>query len=41
MPTLLRCAHLSFIKAANEHGMLSTSDTEALSLGDQLMLMPG
>jgi len=41
MPTVWQRADLRYIKAADEHGLLSTSDAAALSLGDQLMLVPG
>jgi len=41
MPTLWQRTDLRYIKAADEHGVLSTSDAAALSLGDQLMLVPG
>ena len=41
MPTVWQRTDLRYIKAADEHGVLSTSDAEALSLGDQLMLVPG
>ena len=41
MPTVWQRTDLRYIKAADEHGVLSTSDAAALSLGDQLMLVPG
>lgn len=32
---------LRYVKAADEHGVLSTADAAALALGDQLLLVPG
>jgi hypothetical protein len=41
MPTAWHFAQLSFIEAVNEHGLFRIIDTASLSLGDELMLMPG
>jgi D-serine deaminase-like pyridoxal phosphate-dependent protein len=40
MPTVWRRDDLRYVKASDEHGVLAVSDG-ALSLGDQLMLVPG
>jgi D-serine deaminase-like pyridoxal phosphate-dependent protein len=41
LPTVWQRPDLRYVKAADEHGVLSTADAAALSLGDQLMLVPG
>ncbi len=41
MPTVWRRADLQYLKASDEHGVLATADAAAVSLGDQLMLVPG
>jgi len=41
MPTAWHFAQLSFIEAVKEHGLFRIIDTASLSLGDELMLMPG
>jgi D-serine deaminase-like pyridoxal phosphate-dependent protein len=41
LPTVWQRPDLRYVKAADEHGALATSDAAALSLGDQLMLVPG
>lgn len=41
MPTVWQRPDLRYVKAADEHGVLSTADAAALSLGDPLMLVPG
>ncbi|SES91097.1 DSD1 family PLP-dependent enzyme [Variovorax sp. OV084] len=41
MPTVWQRPDLRYVKAADEHGALATPDAAALSLGDQLMLVPG
>jgi D-serine deaminase-like pyridoxal phosphate-dependent protein len=41
MPTVWQQADLRYVKAADEHGVLSTADAAAVALGDQLMLVPG
>ena len=41
MPAVWQRPDLRYVKAADEHGVLSTADAAALSLGDQLMLVPG
>jgi D-serine deaminase-like pyridoxal phosphate-dependent protein len=40
MPTVWRRDDLRYVKASDEHGVLAVSNA-ALSLGDQLMLVPG
>ena len=41
MPGVWQRSDLRYVKAADEHGVLSTADAAALTLGDQLMLVPG
>lgn len=41
MPTVWQRPDLRYLKAADEHGVLSTPDAGALALGDQLLLVPG
>jgi D-serine deaminase-like pyridoxal phosphate-dependent protein len=41
MPTIWQRADLRYVKAADEHGVLATTDAAALSLGNVLMLVPG
>lgn len=41
LPTVWQRPDLRYVKAADEHGVLSTSDAGALALGDQLLLVPG
>jgi D-serine deaminase-like pyridoxal phosphate-dependent protein len=41
MPTVWQRADLRYVKASDEHGVLATADAAALSLGEQLMLVPG
>ena len=41
MPTVWQRGDLRYTKAADEHGVLATANAGALSLGDQLMLVPG
>ncbi len=41
MPTVWQRPDLRYVKAADEHGVLATTDAAALSLGDPLMLVPG
>jgi D-serine deaminase-like pyridoxal phosphate-dependent protein len=41
MPGVWQRQGLRYVKAADEHGVLAVADTAALSLGDQLMLVPG
>jgi D-serine deaminase-like pyridoxal phosphate-dependent protein len=41
MPTVWRRADLRYVKASDEHGVLATADDISLSLGEQLMLVPG
>lgn len=41
MPTVWQRPDLRYLKAADEHGVLSTADAATLSLGDQLLLVPG
>lgn len=41
LPTVWQRPDLRYVKAADEHGVLTTADADALSLGDQLMLVPG
>jgi len=41
MPSVWQSQGLRYVKAADEHGVLAIADTAALSLGDQLMLVPG
>jgi D-serine deaminase-like pyridoxal phosphate-dependent protein len=41
MPGVWRRDDLRYVKASDEHGVLDTADAAALSLGDQLMLVPG
>lgn len=41
MPTVWERADLRYVKAADEHGVLVTTDAAAVSLGDALMLVPG
>lgn len=41
LPTVWQRPDLRYVKAADEHGVLSTADAAALSLGEQLMLVPG
>jgi len=41
MPTVWQRKDVRYLKAADEHGVLATADATALSLGDQLMLVPG
>lgn len=41
LPTVWQRPDLRYVKAADEHGVLSTADAAALALGDQLMLVPG
>ena len=41
LPTVWQRPDLRYVKAADEHGVLTTADAAALSLGDQLMLVPG
>lgn len=41
MPAVWQRPDLRYVKAADEHGVLSTADAAALSLGDPLMLVPG
>jgi len=41
MPVFWQRPDLRYVKAADEHGVLATTDAAALSLGDALMLVPG
>jgi D-threonine aldolase len=41
MPTVWQRRDLSFVKAADEHGVLLAASTAAVSLGEALMLVPG
>ena len=41
MPTVWQRGDLRYVKAADEHGVLVTTDAAAVSLGDALMLVPG
>ena len=41
MPVVRQRPDLRYVKAADEHGVLSTPDADALALGDTLMLVPG
>ena len=41
MPGVWQRDDIRYVKAADEHGVLSTADAAALTLGDQLMLVPG
>ena len=41
MPGVWQRDDVRYVKAADEHGELSTDSAAALSLGDQLMLVPG
>jgi D-serine deaminase-like pyridoxal phosphate-dependent protein len=41
MPGVWKRDDLRYVKASDEHGVLDTADAAALSLGDQLMLVPG
>jgi D-serine deaminase-like pyridoxal phosphate-dependent protein len=41
MPTVWQRSDLRYVKAADEHGVIATSDAGALALGDTLMLIPG
>ena len=41
LPTVWGRPDLRYVKAADEHGVLATSDAAAVSLGDTLMLVPG
>lgn len=41
MPSVWQRAELRYVKAADEHGVLVTAEASELSLGDQLMLVPG
>jgi D-serine deaminase-like pyridoxal phosphate-dependent protein len=41
MPTVWQRPELRYMKASDEHGVVSTADAAALNLGDQLMLVPG
>lgn len=41
MPTVWQRGDLRYTKIADEHGVLVTADAAALSLGEQLMLVPG
>lgn len=41
MPVVWQRPELAYVKAADEHGVLSTPTPEALALGDKLMLVPG
>ena len=41
MPKVWQRTDLSYIKAADEHGVLSTINAASVNLGDQLMLVPG
>lgn len=41
LPTVWQRSDLCYMKAADEHGVLSTADAAALALGDPLMLVPG
>jgi D-serine deaminase-like pyridoxal phosphate-dependent protein len=41
MPTVWQRPDLSYVKAADEHGVIATPAAAALSLGDVLMLVPG
>ncbi|MDP3761978.1 MAG: DSD1 family PLP-dependent enzyme [Ramlibacter sp.] len=41
MPAVWQRPDLSYVKAADEHGVIATPASAALSLGDTLMLVPG
>ncbi len=41
MPTVFKRPDMRYVKAADEHGVLATTDAGAVSLGDALMLVPG
>jgi D-serine deaminase-like pyridoxal phosphate-dependent protein len=41
MPRVWQRPELRYVKAADEHGVLATTDAAAVSLGDVLMLVPG
>lgn len=41
MPTVWQRPDLSYVKAADEHGVIATPSIAALTLGDVLMLVPG
>jgi D-serine deaminase-like pyridoxal phosphate-dependent protein len=41
MPSVWRRDDLRYVKASDEHGVLATANAAVLSLGDQLMLVPG
>jgi D-serine deaminase-like pyridoxal phosphate-dependent protein len=41
MPSVWQRDDLRYVKASDEHGVLDTAAAAALSLGDQLMLVPG
>jgi len=41
MPSVWQRPELRYVKASDEHGVVNTADAAALSLGDQLMLVPG
>ena len=41
MPSVWQWQGLRYVNAADEHGVLATADAAALSLGQQLMLVPG
>jgi D-serine deaminase-like pyridoxal phosphate-dependent protein len=41
MPTVWQRPELSYVKAADEHGVIATPAIAALTLGDVLMLVPG
>jgi D-serine deaminase-like pyridoxal phosphate-dependent protein len=41
MPVVWQRANLQYIKASDEHGVITTPDGSSLSLGSSLMLVPG
>ena len=41
MPTVWQRPDLTYVKAADEHGVVATPGAAPLSLGDVLMLVPG
>jgi D-serine deaminase-like pyridoxal phosphate-dependent protein len=41
MPSVWKRSDLKYLKASDEHGVLVTPSLSSVSLGDQLMLIPG
>ncbi|WP_019142946.1 DSD1 family PLP-dependent enzyme [Noviherbaspirillum massiliense] len=41
MPSVWQRPDLKYVKASDEHGVITTADADSLALGDRLMLVPG